>query len=541
MLMSSPALQRSFDDLGTPLAEVTFCIVDVETNGGHGDRGALTEIGAVRVRGGVELDRFQSLINPCTDIPPFITALTGISNATVANAPTAQVVLPVFRAFLDDAVMVAHNIRFDAGMLNAQAARLGMPTFSNRRVDTLALARRLLRPEVPNCKLATLAQALNLDHQPSHRALDDALATVDLLHALIERAAGWGVLGLDDLIALPKLAGHPSASKLALTNALPRLPGVYLMKDRSGRVLYVGKASNLHARVRSYFTSDNRPKVPELLRQLHRIDHDVAQHPLEAAVNEIRLIQRHDPPFNRHGRSWRRAAYVKLTNDAFPRLVVGRTQPNTPNGWLGPLRSATAARQVADAITSVVPLRQCTTRVKRGQAPCLPAQLGTATCPCSGAISTEAYNEMIATVQRGLVDEPQVLLDPLQARLADQASAQLYELAAQTRDHLAALSDAMIRQRRLATWSRPARLVVEHSSGVTFTFRHGLLVEVAPAGGLPLALASNELDPAPSPNISHDVVAEVLIIASTLERHADEFRIVHADGELSCALPRIRT
>ena len=112
--------------------------------------------------------------------------------------------------FVGDAVIVGHNVGFDVGFLRAalssapNAHRCPAPC-----VDTVALARRLVRDEVPDCKLGTLASRFRLDHRPSHRALDDALATADLLHLLIERAAGLGVLGLDDLVMLSKLAGHP--------------------------------------------------------------------------------------------------------------------------------------------------------------------------------------------------------------------------------------------------------------------------------------------------------------------------------------------
>ena len=142
-----------------------------------------------------------------------------------------------------------------------------------------------------------------------------------MLHTLLERAGTFGVLGLDDLLALPTMRAHPSSGKLALTARLPRRPGVYLFRDRNGRVIYVGKATNLRARVRSYFGSDDRRKVPQLLRETEAIDHLVCAHPLEAAVREIRLIQQHEPRFNRQAKAWRSYSYLKLTlAERFPRL-----------------------------------------------------------------------------------------------------------------------------------------------------------------------------------------------------------------------------
>ena len=198
-------MQRSFDDLGTPLHEVTFCVLDLETTGGTAADGGITEIGAVRVRGGEVLGTFRTFVNPGHSIPRQITVLTGITTAMVEAAPPPSAVLPTFLEFLGDAVIVGHNVRYDLGYLNAAMARTGRDPLPNRVVDTLRLAKRLVRDEVPNCRLGTLASRLRLPHRPSHRALDDALATADLLHALLERAAAFGVLGLEDLATLPTL------------------------------------------------------------------------------------------------------------------------------------------------------------------------------------------------------------------------------------------------------------------------------------------------------------------------------------------------
>ena len=214
-----------------------------------------------------------------------------------------------------------HNVRFDLSFLNAALTRHDRPTLTNPSVDTCSLARRLLRDDVPNCKLDTLASRLRLDHRPSHRALDDALATTDLLHVLIERASGLGVTGLDDLLALPTLAGTAHVAKLKLTDRLPRAPGIYVFRDVRGEVLYVGKASNLRSRVRSYFSTDSRRKIGNLLRELARIDHTVCRGALEATVLELRLIQRHAPRYNRVGRRRAAPVFVRLTDERVPAAV----------------------------------------------------------------------------------------------------------------------------------------------------------------------------------------------------------------------------
>ena len=145
-------------------------------------------------------------------------------------------------------MIVGHNIRFDCGFLDAALVDHGYPPLANRRVDTIGMARRLVRDDVPNLRLHTLAAHFRTETEPVHRAYADAAATAELFHRMLEHAATWGVLGLDDLVALPKIRVHSSTAKLALTARMPRVPGVYVFRDRRGEVLFVGKATNLRAR-----------------------------------------------------------------------------------------------------------------------------------------------------------------------------------------------------------------------------------------------------------------------------------------------------
>lgn len=323
------ARQGSFDDLGTPLHQVTFVVVDVETTGGAPDSDSLTEVAAARYRGGELLGTFQTLVRPGGSIPPLITALTGISDAMVSEAPCVSEVLPPLLEFIGGSVLVGHNLRFDLSFLDHALTSTGRESLANATVDTLALARRLVRDMVPNCKLGTLASNLRLDHQPSHRALNDVLATGDLLHALLERAGSFGIVDLEELLDLPRLIGHPQAGKLRLTVRLPHRPGVYWFTDAAGNVLYVGKATDLQARVRSYFTSDRRSKVGRLLRQLHAVHHRVCSGALSSAVLESRLIQAWSPLFNQQGKARRarpRTGSVPEGVTTRPRAVLNRTR-----------------------------------------------------------------------------------------------------------------------------------------------------------------------------------------------------------------------
>ena len=168
-------VQETFEDLGVALADVTFVVVDLETTGGSVSGNQITEIGAVKVRGGQPLGEFQTLVRPSTPIPAFITVLTGISNQMVATAPSIHAALPSFLEFASGSVLVAHNAGFDIAFLKAAAAQTGQPWPGFAVLDTVRLARQLVhRDEAPNHKLSSLARLFGATTTPNHRALQDA-------------------------------------------------------------------------------------------------------------------------------------------------------------------------------------------------------------------------------------------------------------------------------------------------------------------------------------------------------------------------------
>jgi DNA polymerase III epsilon subunit family exonuclease len=190
------------------LAETTFAVLDLETSGGSPRLGAgITEIGVVKVKGGEVLGTFQSFVDPGHSLPVFITQLTGISDQMLISAPFIDEILPTLFEFLgstDETVVVAHNSPFDLSFLKAASKTHDIDWPEYLTVDTARLARAVLdRDEVINCKLSTLAEFFGASTSPNHRALDDALATVDVLHGLIERLAGFDVHNFEQMRNFP--------------------------------------------------------------------------------------------------------------------------------------------------------------------------------------------------------------------------------------------------------------------------------------------------------------------------------------------------
>ena len=190
------------------LAETTFAVLDLETSGGSPRLGAgITEIGVVKVKGGEVLGTFQSFVDPGHSLPVFITQLTGISDEMLISAPFIDEILPTLFEFLgsaEDTVVVAHNSPFDLSFLKAASKTHEIEWPDYLTVDTARLARAVLdRDEVINCKLSTLAEFFGASTSPNHRALDDAMATVDVLHGLIERLAGFDVHNFEQMRNFP--------------------------------------------------------------------------------------------------------------------------------------------------------------------------------------------------------------------------------------------------------------------------------------------------------------------------------------------------
>jgi DNA polymerase-3 subunit epsilon len=530
------AQQRSFDDLGTPLADVTFCVLDIETTGSDRDADLITELGMVKVRAGEFLGTFQTLVNPGRAIPPMITVLTGITEAMVSRAPAIDAVLPSMLEFVRNTVLVGHNVGFDMAFINAALSRRGDESLANMVIDTLPLARRLVRDEVPDCRLHTLASRFRLDHRPTHRALDDALATTDLLHLLLERAAGLGVLGLDDLVNLPRIGAHPQAAKLRMTSSLPRAPGVYMFRGGGDHVIYVGKATNLRQRVRSYFGGDDRRKIGPLLRETQRITHAVTPNVLAAEVLELRYLQQLAPRYNRVGTTPQKYRYVRLAVDEpWPRLSVV-TDPSSTGVHLGPLPSKATADLVVEALHSVLPLRRCTARLSRqfqalaGASPCTPAQLGVAMCPCSGDADARRYDEAVHAAAQALTTSPEHIVASLQTRLAALSAERRYEEAAQVRDRAMAFTNAH-RRLRLADALRRAGDVGLRLGEITVHIRDGVLVGTAAEGQMEIGLdVPPPAVPPPGQPLSRGAIDEVLCLARNVERLGPALEVVWCSG-----------
>ncbi|WP_026116697.1 DEDD exonuclease domain-containing protein [Nocardiopsis valliformis] len=544
-------VQTSIGDLGTPLTGVSFVVVDLETTGTSASKSQITEIGAVRVREGRVVDEFTTLVNPGVLIPAAITLLTGITQSMVATAPPITEALPGLLDFLaaePDTVLVAHNAPFDTGFLKAACEREGTQWPDYPVVDTLRLARAVLvRPEVHNHRLGTLATFFGTPTTPNHRALDDARATVDVLNGLLARLAPMGVTSLEELRAVSKPPTRAQRAKRHLAEDLPERPGVYVFTDAQGQSLYVGKSNNLRRRVATYFTAaESRRRIREMAGLVAGVTPIVCTTDLEASVRELRIIAERKPPFNRRSRHPERAAWVKLTTDAYPRLSVVRVIKDDGAPYLGPYNSPRAAEEAKEALLHALPLRQCTHTFSPGKpvAPCVLAQLGRCGAPCDGTESLTDYTGHADAARAAMTGDPAVVVDALTGRIREFAADLRYEEAAALRDRLTAFLRGARRAQRLTAIAVVPHLVASRPGATgweTIVVRHGRLAASAvlepgtePAAFLSSLTATAERVPAgfgPVPNATAgetELVLDWLVSPGT--------RLVEIDGEWTCPL-----
>ena len=534
------------DRLGLTLRETTFVVLDLETTGGAPDAGdGITEIGAVKVRGGEELGVLATLVNPAERLPAFITVLTGITEAMLAPAPPIEQVLPSLIEFLRDAVLVAHNAPYDVGFLKAACARHGYAWPNPRVLDTAALARRvLLRDEVPNRKLGTLAAYFHATTTPTHRALDDAKATVDVLHGLIDRLGSHKVFTLGEAIEFQKAVTPTQRRKKHLAEGLPHAPGVYVFRAADERALYVGTSVDIATRVRTYFTAaEKRARMSEMIGAAVRVDAVECAHSLEAEVRELRLIAAHAPPYNRRSKYPERVVWLKLTHEPYPRLSVVRALAEDEATYLGPFGSRRVAELAAAGGDDAVPLRQCTHKLSlRTASPaCALAELGRCGAPCELRVTPQEYAETAAgPVHAAVTGDPGTLVAALLSRIDVLSGARRYEEAAVVRGRLTALLRATVRMQRLGALTSLAELVAarrDDTGGWEISVvRHGRLAAAAvspprqhPRPTLDMARATAEtVLPGPGP-VPAATAEETERILAWLER--PDTRLVETSGD----------
>jgi DNA polymerase-3 subunit epsilon len=469
---------RIADLAALPIEDAPYVVFDLETTGASAAKGAgITEIGAVKVVGGQTVDELSTLVNPGRPIDPFVVRLTGITDSMVAGAPAIEEVMPGFEEFVEGAVLVGHNVNFDFSFVTAVR---GEP-LPNPVLDTLKLARTLV-PGLKRYRLSSLATHFGVRQIPNHRALSDAAATSEVLLRLLKLLRSAGVESVGEAVTLKGggqggSRGRIKPQKQHLAAGVPTTPGVYYFVDKHGTVLYVGKAKNLKARVRTYFNGgDGRRKVARLVEEVAEVRYTETPGELQALILEAREIKRLLPRYNSVGREPRATWYIKLDlNEPYPLPErVPTAEPRDDVTYLGPYRSAGVLDTCIEALGRVFPLKRCSGE----EEVCFYGQMGRC-APCMGMgkdeYRREIVDELCALLRGEGGEEHLAALVRERKRLAGELE---FEAAARLRDLIAGIE--RIRLTRAVVSAEGVQVVATPSTepGIVevFAFSEGNLI-----------------------------------------------------------------
>jgi DNA polymerase III subunit epsilon len=427
---------RTADLASLALEDAPYVVFDIETTGSSAAKGGITELGALKVVRGDVVDEFSTLVNPGRPIEPFVVRLTGITDRMVAKAPTVPEAMASFEEFVEGSILVGHNVHFDCSFVTA--ARDGSP-LPNPLLDTLKLARSLV-PGLRRYRLSSLVSHFGVQAMPNHRALSDAAATTGVFLKLLKLLRSAGVRSVGEAATL-RGRGYEriKPQKQHLAEGIPYTPGVYYFLDKRGTTLYVGKAKNLRARVRTYFNGgDGRRKVGRLVEEVAEVRYKETGSELRALILEAREIKRLLPRYNSAGRDERAGWFIRLdTSEPYP--VPERVTANEPKDGvihLGPYRSAGVLDACIEALGRIFPLRRCS-----GQegGVCFYGQLGRC-APCIGMDVGDyrrlVVDELVALLRGEGGEEHLAALVRERERLAGELE---FEAAARLRDLIAGI------------------------------------------------------------------------------------------------------
>ena len=513
--------------LDAHLAPAEFVALDTETNGYGGDLCEMTEVGAVLVGGGELHETYDSLVQVERPLSRGIQRFTGITQGMVDGAPPPDEVLPEIADMLEGRVLVAHNARFDVGVLRQAFERAGMEWPKPPVVCTVQLARRFA-PLARKRGLATLAGSLGIEVDEVHRALPDALTCARVFCALFPKLCANAVTIGDaiDLLRTRRRARKTEPGEAIPPDQRPDLstlpddPGVYIFRDQRGRPLYVGKSVSLRSRARAHFCAP-----AGWTERAEIVDYRPTNSELGALVLENRLIKQWKPAGNKALKRTDRYCYLRCRLDIpYPVLEVAAEPAAGHAINIGPLGSRALASELADQLTSMYRLRHCGRKLKFREHPSAYGQMGRCVSPCLGDLDPNAYRRQLdaalAHFERPGAGE--ALIEELDERMREAAGGERFERAAallRRKERLAWVVDRLEGMLR-ATHSEPRLVLAQHPVRERFDafwIVQGRLVDWGPLPG-PTELAERtEAALARRPGrqaIPADEIDEIRIVAS---------------------------
>ncbi|MGE5364722.1 MAG: exonuclease domain-containing protein [Bacteroidota bacterium] len=429
------------------IKDAEFCVVDVETTGMSASYARIIEIGMVRIKDMKIIESYRSFVNPGTEIPYFITTLTGISNADVREAPFFDEIARTVIDFIGDAIIVGHNLQFDMSFLRRAMSDAYYDVPENKTLCTLKLARRLF-PDLQSKSLASITKHLNISHKNVHRALGDATVTAKALLKMIKKLEDTkGITTVSSIIDYQSLSVSLQPDyilikkKLAEDYArLPDKPGVYFFRNAKDQVIYVGKAKSLKKRVRDHFLASAPAKSKKIVRQAARLDFEVTNSELTALLAEAEFIKIYNPQFNSMLKRFGQNYFIRILNQhEYPLAESSSKFDLDGNDYFGPYTNRQVVQSLLKLVESAFQLRECSEKVFKKGRICYLAEIERCLAPCTLFSSysdslMDEYQKELEKVYDFLSGKNQLAVNRLIERMKLLSEKQKFEEAAETRD-----------------------------------------------------------------------------------------------------------
>jgi len=381
--------------------------VDIETNGGNGDRGRITEIAVIRVENNTIVDEFTSLVNPGSPIPYWITKLTGITNADLADAPRFEAIADELARIMDGAIFVAHNVRFDYSFVKRQLEASGH-SFRPKLFCTVRMSRAMY-PEHKGHSLAKIIDRHGIKVTARHRAYDDALAMLTYTQLAI---AEKGVDAFLQSAAVQfKTKTLPPNVDVAVFEAIPQTPGIYIFEDKEGTPLYVGKSINLRQRVLSHFANDTKiAKEMKLSQASHNISFVETETEIEALLLESAKVKELQPMYNRMlRRATKQTVLVRSFDDnGYLKIHLESKDLNDTTNLddiYGVYTTRMKAKERLESLVKTFDLCPKLMGLEKATGACFRYHLGFCKGACAGKEDSETYNRRVEyALQRSKIE-----------------------------------------------------------------------------------------------------------------------------------------
>ncbi len=374
------------------MSQKKYAIVDLETTGGLARRDRITEVGIVLYDGKEVIETFSSLVNPGRSIPREITRITGITDDMVADAPPFYEIAKKIVEMTEGAVFVAHNVRFDYSFLRNEFEQLGY-TYTRRQLCTVRLSRKVF-PGLRSYSLGNLIKHFDISVSARHRALDDAVATTELLGLILQQdyAEGTTTQMINAGIKESKL---PNGITIDFLHGLPEDPGVYYFHNSYGKVVYVGKSKNIKKRVMQHFSKTTQ-KAERMAKMVNDITYELTGSEVIALLKESYDIKALQPEINKASRSREFPYFIHHFTDELGYIHFSILKTNQKNirgkQVLGLYKSRNSAKSHLANISKQLQLCDKLTHLDDNDGPCFRYKLGECLGACLLEEDADEYN-----------------------------------------------------------------------------------------------------------------------------------------------------